>query len=123
VNVLQPYADSFAVDEALFGSDLVVPQGELEFSLKRAGDGIFIGPKGPHNTRLSGVLFAMSVFPTTVAVADVFLYHHPRARYPYTGPLCGLKQFRLGSNGPEELKGRSTKDVLGIDTSWLGEGV
>ncbi|HEY2293383.1 MAG TPA: hypothetical protein VGM86_21995 [Thermoanaerobaculia bacterium] len=128
VNFTQPFADIIAVEEALFGTELMSmaedQAGKVSLELERAGDGILIGNGKPRNTRLSAVLIAISLHPTTIASTDssIFLYHNPWAKRPYEGPLERLTHYRVEEGRRVRIPGLPGKDILGVDPSWLYEG-
>ena len=53
---------------------------EPEFG--RAPNGAFIGPKGPQNRNVSGVLLVSALRPWTVVTAEPAIYQNPWARNP-----------------------------------------
>jgi hypothetical protein len=129
VDALQPYVGKRAIEEALFGGTRTVwtidPQGKEESMLEPAGDGVLIGTNQTRNTRLSAVLFAVCVFPTTVASKEskTYLYHNPWAEKPYRGAMCAFPQAKLEAGGLTEVEGIHAKDILGIDPDWLYDHV
>ncbi len=127
VNFVQPFADMIAVEEALFGTELMDVSsdrlGKVTFEIDRGEDGVLIGGGKPRNTRLSAVLIAVSLHPTTIASTDssIYLYHNPWAEKPYMGPLERLTQFRVEDGKRLRIPGSPGKDILGIGPEWLYE--
>lgn len=127
VNFTQPFADITAVEEALFGTELMSvsasPENTVALELERARDGVLIGGDNPRNTRLSAVLIVATLHPTTIASTEssIFLYHNPWAERPYEGPLERLTQFRVEKGRRVRTSGLPGKDILGVEPGWLHE--
>jgi hypothetical protein len=108
--------DDIDVINALFGHEQVTRRptagGLDEFENSRAPDGVWIGPKGVQNRRVSGLLTAKMLCPWNVNRVIPTLWHHPGAEYPlvfegfpwrtaivtsggieYTAPAVGLSEF------------------------------
>lgn len=127
VNSLQHTADRLSIAEALFGTEqvtfLVDQEDNEEMELGRAGDGVLVGNNQVRNTRISAILVAVSLVPTTIASTDssLCLYHNPWAEWPYTGPLCRLTQVKADAGELVTIRGAQAKDLLDIDPGWLYE--
>jgi hypothetical protein len=88
VNVLSPFVDQEDILDALFGSEQVtfpldMPDDQPPI-LSRARDGVWFGPSGPKNTRVSGVLIVKNLTPWSIGHSDVTLYHNPSTHHPLT---------------------------------------
>jgi|SRR5690348_3839753 len=89
--------DSHAVLNALFGTEqLTATLGQPTPTLSRKRDGVFVGPAGPWNTRVAGVIVGSNLFPWSLPSASFDLYHHPWAAKPLGNCLPALRQARLG---------------------------
>jgi hypothetical protein len=127
VNSLEPAMDAFAINEALFGTEQIAfvmgPDGAEQAELNRADDGVLIGTRSARNTRISAILLATGLVPTTIASTDssLCLYHNPWAEFPYHGPLCRLPQVKAENGKFIMASGLQTKDLLDVDPAWLYE--
>jgi len=122
VNVLSPVLDREDVLGALFGSEQLVFRGGTSDNhppdWERARDGVWLGPSGPKNTRVSGVLIVKHLTPWTIAHSDVTLYHNPWAQRRYTGSMTTLSQA-LPENGNIIFKpGVHPREVFGLEMNW-----
>lgn len=82
----------FSVDETEF-DDALLSGTEV----RETGDGVWVGPTGPRNRGVSGVVAACNLNPWNVAKQEVVLYVNPWARHPYLGPLQSLPVRAVGS--------------------------
>lgn len=125
VNSLQPAIDRLSIEEALFGAEQITfavdQEGNEEVELCRADDGVLIGNGQARNTRISAILVAVSLVPTTIASTDssLYLYHNPWAARLYDGPLCRLTQVKAEAGKLVTINGLQAKDLLDVDPSWL----
>ena len=108
--------------EALFGSEAYVVTQRLdgrssEPEFQRRPDGLWLGPSGPRHTGVSAVLLAR-VFPSNVPKADIRLYHNPRAKHAYAGPLTQLPQGVLRDGYMQLSDGQSLGDILRLSPRW-----
>jgi hypothetical protein len=113
-----------------YGSALFGPEGFTlrwdsdEATSVRVGPGIWWGPKGPINTRVSAVLFATWVVPHTIASAEstLELWHNPWTARPLDPNLWRVPQ-QLPDHQSQQLVGRagvSARELLGIEEGWPG---
>jgi hypothetical protein len=120
VNVLRALWDEHIIGEALFGTPAerlrLTENGEEELERFRVGDGVWRGPDGPRNTRVSAVLLVFGLDPTTVAAdgLKMVLYHNPWAGRPYHGLLCRLPQEKLEGRQLVSIKGLAARNILGL---------
>jgi hypothetical protein len=71
--------------DALFGSEQLtvsLARGPASAQMTRKQNGVWIGPNGVRNTRVSGVLTADWLHPTTVPHNVPTLWHNPLAGHP-----------------------------------------
>jgi hypothetical protein len=75
-----------AIVSALFGSEQATvraaPGGTPVVVPSRASNGLFIGPTGKRNRRVSGILVVDALAPTTIARTVPTLWHNPFATHP-----------------------------------------
>jgi hypothetical protein len=123
INAKGRHLDKFDVMDALFGRDAVrVPSsahGELgEPQMTRIPDGVWRGPTGPRNTRVSGVLILSSLLPWTAAVTQPALYLNPWARYPLGDAFQELEIHRPVRGEMVPTAGRPIGAILGLPEGW-----
>jgi hypothetical protein len=72
--------DEIDVFQSLFGDEAV----EIHWDTGESRDvnGVWRGPNGYQNMRLSGVLTFMGLRPTLIGSVEPTLWHHPRAYHP-----------------------------------------
>lgn len=126
VNVLADLVDRDDVLSALFGDeqiiyrrDLAVPQGP---ELGRAPNGAWTSPAGPRYTRVSGVLVAAHLTPSSIPWASVCLYHNPWAARPYDCELNRLhRAVPVNQTTLQFYDGESLASVFGLPADWPGQ--
>jgi len=120
LNTIQSDIDNFDISDALFGT------AQLTFSTNgttrdtRAPDGIWFGPKGAHNTKVSGVLILPDIEPWTIAKRDTVLWFNPWSKYEFdTNKWGGTMQIPNNKIHRIELKnGKPAHKIFGIDKDW-----
>lgn len=123
VNVLSLHTDESDVLDALYGDEQFVmgdgPSAGKKTGLKSARSGAWIGPAGPQNTRVSGVLIVPQLFPSTLIRAKACLFHNPWAARPYGGALGRLGSCAVEADGRAHFTpGESMASVLGLPGEW-----
>lgn len=107
--------------EALFGDEEFYgfPDTE-ELQMRRATNGVWVGPRGIRNRRVSAVLFAR-VVPWNLPRAHLRLYHNPFATHP-----CVQLPWRIPQGIPVGSKmtwhdGATSGELLALSPEWPGE--
>lgn len=124
VNALAEYGPhSTDLIEALFGTvDLHFfrnPSGVGSSSRwVRSPNGAWFGPTGPHNTRVSAVLYSLPAIPWNLGSVPSLLIRNPWARYPDTSELGSLPKAQIDDSGLVWLEGTSTGQILGLPEGW-----
>src|ERR1044072_4083894 len=124
VNVFDIHADSIDLMDALFGREAIQIRegfdGVISRKEIRQPDGVWVGPRGPQNTRISGALFTVNLSPWAMATITPVLIHHPWASKPILPELWPLTQqvpnrqtFHM-----EERLGKNACDFLSLPTPW-----
>ncbi len=85
-----------------------------------AHDGVWLGPNGPCNTRVSAVLVASGLTPWTAADRDVQLVLNPWPRAELTGPLRSLTRRVPAGDHWDFKEGVHPRQVLGLSEGWPG---
>ena len=125
INAVDQAAEQIDVMQALFGQEAFVFErvsgSPSEPRFERLRNGVWLGPKGPINSRVSGVLAVGSLLPWTVAVRQPTLYHNPWARFPLDYGLAGFDEQRPVGNTMIRHDGRPVTDILRLPASWPAE--
>ncbi|HKV43610.1 MAG TPA: hypothetical protein VJT32_02865 [bacterium] len=111
--------DSDDVLNALFGTEqLTATLGQPTPTLSRKRDGVFMGPAGPWNTRVSGVLVGAKLFPWSLRAASLELYHHPWGTKSLVDCLPMVRQARLIGDRLEWHDGLQLADLFHLPPNW-----
>jgi hypothetical protein len=118
VNVMSKWGfDRRDVAEALFGLERhSLAHGSLELQITRNPDGLWYGPRGPRNRRVSAVM-TTSVLPSNLSAARLCIYHNPFARFAVTEHPwpCDVATVRLIWED-----GKPIGDLLDLPAIWPG---
>ena len=107
--------------QALFGTEEFVSTNlNQQPQFRQKPDGIWFGPKGPRNRRISGVIIA-KVVPWNLPGAEICLYQNPWAYKPYQGPLTSLPQTLVINGASKRLTGHSLGSIFSLAESWPGQ--
>ena len=122
-----------AVNSGLFvkeQDEIQALYGDEAFTIRRPGDslifhrksnGVWVGPRGIQNKRLSGVLFFNAV-PWNLPKARVCVYPNPWAEYEYKGPLFAFPTLIAGEDGRlSSAPGTTIGKILSLEESWPGK--
>ncbi len=121
VNALSTYAHEDDATDALFGTEIVSVRHNaegFEERVCRKADGVWYGPRGSTNTRVSAVLFTERLKPWSLAQRKAQLFVNPWARRPIaTSPLTidvrEVREERL-----HRTTGRSIAELLDLWEGW-----
>ncbi len=122
INVASGHADNIDVMQALFGTErwtfstLSDEPSEPEFD--RAPDGVFKGPKGPHNRNVSAVLVVSALLPWTVVTAEPVIYQNPWARNPTDSLPESIIQFWPEGQRMVPRGGSPVHKILNLPQGW-----
>jgi len=115
-NILGIFPDHTDVVDALFGQEAL--EGVIEEVLVRCKNGVFIGPKGPQNTRVSAVLVFFDLNPFNLASNQPVLYHNPWASKPLLLNEFPFDQVVYTSNFNQIPAKISLGNLLDLPTPW-----
>jgi len=125
INVLSIFSnDDHMVMNALFGDERItfyrLPTGGFDNKLTRASNGAFRGPRGPRNTRVSGVIICNNLLWGNIAKINHVLWHNPWASFPFNQDLWALPQHVPNPDKARiELKpGGKAADLFGLPADW-----
>jgi hypothetical protein len=123
LNALGMFAYPHHAVDALFGSPRVavseLPDGRVERHEERAGDGVWRGPKGAQNTRLSAVISTEGVDPWNLGSRRGRLIRNPWAAKPLPPFPLGIDEYT-----PEaSIEGERMDVVFGLPGGWPGPPV
>ena len=119
-------ADERDFANALLGKEafMVSVAGDSPPAPFRQPDGLWWGPKGPQNTRVSAVLLVAELFPWSVAARQPIVYHNPWAEHPLPPDILPLTQM-LPDNAKgqyERCRGQPMHEILGLPEHWPRHG-
>lgn len=115
--------DEIDVMEALFGKEQIhipvppdsnVPINESRITMSRLPDGVWMGKKGPTNTRLSAVIVGRGLRKWNIGEADFRVYHNPWARYPLDSVFGRLPQVKLVGEKMKHGEGETLASIIGF---------
>ena len=124
LNDLADLVDRDDVLNALFGDEQFTFRRDLAagHELGRAPNGAWTSPDGPRYTRVSGVLVASHLTPSSIPWASVCLYHNPWAAHPYNCALNRLhRAVRVTDTTLQFLDGDSLSSIFGLPADWPGQ--
>jgi hypothetical protein len=103
---------------ALFGTlQLAFSPGQAEPIPIRRRDGAFMGPDGPWNTRVTGVVIA-SLYPWGLGAGRFELYHNPWTANQLGDCRLPIRQARRLEEGLEWTEGPRLLDLFGLPDGW-----
>jgi len=104
--------------DALFGTLQVsiIKDDDIPIS-SRQRNGVFMGPDGPWNTRVTAVVIS-NLFPWNLTTGRLELYHNPWTKRPLSLCSLPLRQASLVNNKLEWLDGISLTDLFGLWPTW-----
>jgi hypothetical protein len=124
VNILEPFAEDRHLLDALFGEEQITvslsASGSWSTRESRARDGAWIGPAGPHNTRVSAVLAGFNLTPLVSATRAPVLIHNPWASQPLPTDLWPLPQIviNLETGTLDRIDGKGPAELLRFPSPW-----
>jgi hypothetical protein len=125
INVIDEFgAHESDISDALFGKEqlVVITQGNkvVEEQLRREPNGVWYGPEGPQNQRVSAALITVNLTPWTIAIATPSLWHNPWANRSLTSDIWSLPQLIPDSKNNRLVKheGKNSRQLLGLYSNW-----
>jgi len=122
INVLDELdVDDDDIENALFGEEQCTvtfrDNDLIEQVLGRKPNGLWYGPNGPQNKRVSAILVAVNLYPWSIAKVTPILWHNPWANYIIPRHIWSLPQsvpdFRF-----VRLDGKRSWELLKLYPSW-----
>ena len=127
VNALGMFAFPDHAIDALFGSArtavIVHPDGRVERREERTNDGVWRGPKGVQNTRLSAVLSMEGIDPWGFASRRARLIRNPWAAKPLPPFYLGIGECVQNGTSFRIDEGERIHALLGLPEGWPAIGV
>jgi len=124
INVISEFCDNITISNALFGEENItitrMPNGTIRQRQGRNPNGAWWGPKGPQNTRVSGVLIFPYLLWGNIAKLTPVLWHNPWATKPFDPNILPLPQL-VPDNQNKRLelrKGRSVNKIFNLPENW-----
>jgi hypothetical protein len=97
------FVSDFPILNALFGHEQVIltpnADGTPNFTSTRAPDGVWLGPRGVQNRRISAVLTAQLLRPWCVTTVVPTLWHHPAAEHPLVVEFLPWRKAVVDASG------------------------
>ncbi len=125
VNVLSLHCDNVDIMNGLFGQETIVVTEMADGTLKtregaREPNGAWMGPQGPRNTLVSGVLVVANLCPWNMGVLTPELFHNPSALNPLETDKWQLPQCvpNLTAGRVHHRGGITAAELLQIPTPW-----
>jgi hypothetical protein len=120
-NCISPWGLSLTdIVEALFGTkDLYDLSDESKTTFRPESDGVWYGPKGVKNTRVSAVLIS-TIYPWNLPRAETFLFHNPFAEFPSRHDGWQIRQVTVTEGRIEWTEGSTVGELLKIPPDWPG---
>jgi hypothetical protein len=123
INAMDDHADEESVVDAAFGTPGVsvrhTPSG-FEERGARDGDGVWLGPRGPVNTRVSGILSTERLTPWTLAQCRARLVLNPWSRYPLLDPPLPIDRLSVRGEHLRSTRGLSVRKLFDLPEGWPG---
>jgi hypothetical protein len=124
VNSLPGCSDDGDITDALFGSEkyllTFVERNLISTEASREQNGLWIGPQGTQNTRVSAVLACYEIYPWSIHSKGIRLFHNPWAKLQYNGILNDLPKAMVNESGKLEFSaGIHPRKYLGIPENWI----
>lgn len=121
VNALSTYAREDDAIDALFGTEPVSVRQTAEGFEDRIGrdaDGVWYGPRGPVNTRVSAVLFTERLGPWSLGQRRARLFMNPWARRPLTASPLPIDVREVRDERLHRAAGSSIAELLELPEGW-----
>jgi hypothetical protein len=125
INVLSLFSnDDLMILDALLGDEGItsyhMPDGSFVDKLTREPNGAFLGPQGPQNTRVSGIIICSNLYIRNITKVNPVLWHNPWAAIPFKQDFWVLPQWIFNSDimRLEPIQGRNIADVFCFPQGW-----
>lgn len=116
VNLLSGLSAESIVLKSLFGrTRFTIARPGVPGKWDRTPDGVWISPRGPRYTRLSGVLICHGAKPWSVGSSELLYYPNPWAAIPLPSPLPRLPRLRIEDDKYVRVEGAETVEIFGLD--------
>lgn len=121
VNRLGDYVndiDNIDIFEALFGKEKYIFNTlNEETKFTREPDGLWVGPTGVRNKKVSAVLICSQLIPWTINTVNPIMYHNPWANLTLNNELWRGEQYipNMSTLKMDKMMGISAKEILGIN--------
>jgi len=117
INVISDYGkDDYMIMDVLFGQEGFT----LNHKLIRDFNGIFRGPHGPQNTRVSGVIICENLSSGRITKTNPKLWHNPWSSFPINQDLWPLPQYvpNLEKTRIELKPGIKVAELFDLPVNW-----
>jgi hypothetical protein len=121
IDAMEEAVDTFDIMGALFGEEqTIIDRRTLRTSERRAPNGLWYGPRGVQNKRVSGVLFLKDIGPWNIAKRNPVLWHNPWATHPIAPDMWpGFQKIPNRETQRMELReGRLSHEIFNLPAEW-----
>ncbi len=122
VGAHNPYLKTRDIHSALFGTEQLSLEPHLGPAwISRAGDGIFLGPNGPQNTRVSGLIVVKTVDAWNVGSREPIYIENPWAKYPILGLPRVFDRWLVSADRRSVTRHKAemtVREIFGLPTGW-----
>ncbi len=124
INVINEFGvDEIDIINTLFGEEqvtIVFCDNKIEQKPGRKPNGVWYGPNGPQNKRVSAILIAVNLTPWNIAKVTPVLWHNPWANHPLLTDTWQIPQLIPDKKDNCLLKksGKSAWKILGLHHKW-----
>ena len=118
INVMHHFCFDSCIENALFGGKMT--NGRLNLRKVSKPYGVWWGPRGPQNTRVSAILIFKQLFPWSIAQNTPVLWHNPWAKIPLNPDIFTLPQKLFNEKGiyKEHKAGKSAGEIFNLPPNW-----
>jgi len=120
VNVTSFFLDEISIQNALFGDEVTFavrnPDGSFGHKQGRKKNGCWLGPRGPQNTRVSGVTIFDYLLWGNIKKINPIFWHNPWAKKPLSAEnwLLPQKKINLEDGRIETISGRKVSEIFNL---------
>jgi len=113
--------DNEDIIAALYGTPTVIYNPHTQQGCpSRKRNGFWIGPNGPCNRNITGVLYCDRLSPWTVSKSSPILFENPWTRYPIPEGILLFTRVTLNETSQRLITspGIHARDMLGLSEEW-----
>jgi hypothetical protein len=123
IDAMDDHADEESVIDAAFGTLRVLVRrtsSGFEERIGRDGDGVWRGPSGPVNTRVSGILSTERLTPWSLAQCRARLVLNPWSRHPLPDLPFPIDHLAVHQERLHRTDGLTLREIFELPEGWPG---